>query len=157
MKKILILFFVTTLLLACNKESVTKTRLKGEWKVDIKQTYWYNGNNTNPPQVFKKANFATITFDKKGKGKFRSNEMYAVPYTDTVWNGGSYQVTTNYKQEYITYDLESDGDALKFIYNNDQGQRVIINWSWDKKSFTLIPSLGMNNKNFNELVYTCYR
>lgn len=143
------LLVVITFLLGCNKEKQTYRKLEGKWEVARTDTYWYNGSNSNPGYIHQD-NYATIEFDKKGKGKM------------TVPDGVYYYNGNPMPYEGETVDLEANVEQVLLKYEpglyNIESETFKISWKWDKKTFILSNGdihYNDNTSSYRETKYTC--
>lgn len=151
MKQILTLILLSIFLLGCSKEKQTERNLKGQWEVARTDTYWDNGSNSTPSYVHQD-NYATIEFDKNGKGKM------IVPDGVYYMNGNAY----SYQGE--TVDLEADIEQILLHYDPElytiDSEYFKITWKWDKKTFVLSNGdihYNNNTSSYGETKYTCVK
>ncbi len=148
MKQLILFLVLTVFLSGCSKEKQNNRLLKGKWKVTAASTYWANGSNSQPSYSLKD-NYATIEFDKNGKGKM------TIPAGVEYWNGNAMP----YPEEII--DLEAGIEKIRFnsVYNNQSYTDYFnLSWKWNKKSFVL--SNGDihyydNNSYYSETKFIC--
>ncbi|TSJ48018.1 hypothetical protein [Fluviicola chungangensis] len=147
MKHAFVILFSMLFLLGCSKEKQTYRSLKGEWDVLMESTHWYNGSNSSPSYT-KKDHYATVEFDKKGKGKM------VVPGGVDYYNGFAYP----YEEE--TYILEAGTELIHFYSESDPtaSDDLKLTWKWDKKSFVLSNGdihYNNNSSYYSEVKFTC--
>lgn len=143
-----LLFFAFFILLSgCNKEKQINKNLSGKWTVSRNDTFWTNGSNS-APSIISQSNYATIEFDKNGKGQM------IIPAGVYYYNGDPiYYEGEIYEVEYLKEDQEQvifNGPVYTFTCN--------LKWGWDKESITLSEG-GMkytdNSSYYSELEFHC--
>jgi hypothetical protein len=146
MKSFFTLILFVFLLAGCSKEATTNSRLKGKWTVDVKQSKWW----TNPPQYSETSNYGTMEFDKKGNGNF----IVIIPeHTVIDQYIGTYTVPEKKYEFDLKHSFEDVGEVLIMTDINNVSDTIGVNWGWDKKSFTLIPSLT----NDGTITFYCHK
>lgn len=149
MKQIIPILLLGILFLGCSKEQKTYRNLKGTWVVARTDTYWHNGSNSTPGYIHQD-NYATIEFDKHGKGKM------IVP--DGVYYSNGNPIY--YQGE--TVELEAGVEQMLFKYEPglyaEDSETFKMTWKWDKK--TVVLSNGDihyydNTSSYGETKYTC--
>lgn len=151
MKQIILFLVLTIFLSGCSKEKQNNRILKGKWKVTATVTNWTNSSNSQPSYSLKD-HYATIEFDKNGKGTM------TIPPGVEYWNGNA----VPYPEEVV--DLEAGIEKIQFSYKpgpynpNAYSEDFNLSWKWNKKSFVL--SNGDihyydNNSYYYEIKYIC--
>lgn len=149
MKQLLLLLTLSIFLLGCSKEKQTYRKLEGKWEVARTDTYWHNGSNSNPGYIHQD-NYATIEFDKKGKGTMN------VPDGVYYYNGNAIP----YEGETVNVDADIEQVVLQYepgLYSDDS-DTFKITWKWDKKTFVLSNGdihYDGNTSSYGETKYTC--
>lgn len=148
MKQVFIFLLFSIFLLGCSKENKTNKLLKGEWEVHRTDTFWSNSNSN--PSFSQQDNYATVEFDKKGKG------------TMNIPAGVYYSNGFEYPYEAETYELEAGVETVLFKFEPGQyatdSETFKLSWKWDKKTFVLFKG-GMeyngNASYYVETKFTC--
>ncbi|MNJ91791.1 hypothetical protein D3C87_94460 [compost metagenome] len=148
MKQLIILFLLGICLLGCSKEKKTNRLLHGKWTVNRSTTQWTNANfNSGKPSYKQEDNYATMEFDKNGKGKM------IIPAGVDYYNGFAYP----YDEE--TIELDAGVETILFTYDPEYAPEPFdMNWKWDKKMVVLSNGdihYDNNTSSYYEVKFTC--
>lgn len=141
MKVFLILFVLSALAFGCNKEKVINRKLKGDWEVTYRSTFWQNGFNT-VPQTNEIANWAILSLDKNGEGTLK---VYGEEDQPLI----------------VKHFVDGDERFEILDFNGDSNGVFNVTWGWDKKSFQMTQRdmiYGTDNQEyevFSEVILIC--